>query len=327
MTFNKTNKNSREKRKQQWLSLLIFLLFPLFFFGGPDYYSPRSFKNFWNVGHVVFFALLSYKLLTNSSFLKNKSVHYKFIFCLFIAGTLGFTIEYLQSFFGQDVDINDVWRDMLGASIGFFLSPIALNKRTKIWALLILTVLLIFHAVPWFFELADEVNAKRQFPVLSDFESDIEITRWSGDAKKSISDEFVFTGKHSLRVDLSTEKYSGVALSYFPRDWTGYQNLVFEIFSLDDELDITVRINDQLHEQGEQLYTDRFNRKLALHKGWNTINIDLQDVVNAPATRLMDLSRVSNLGVFVTEQPAPKTIYLDSVKLVKPIWTPLRSLV
>jgi hypothetical protein len=82
-------------------------------------------------------------------------------------------------------------------------------------------------------------------------------------------------------------------------------------------LEIHVRIHDQLHTKGEQFYSDRFHRKLALHKGWNTINIDLENVASAPVTRRMDLSSVSGLGVFVVEQSVAKRIYLDAVKLVK----------
>lgn len=317
MTFNKTKKYSSGKRNKQWLFLLLLSLFPLFFFGGPDYYSPRSFKNFWNVGHVVFFAIFSYQLLVDGRLFRGKSLLHKLFCCLFITGILGLAIEYLQPGFGQDVDINDFWRDILGASIGFFLSPLPLNKLTKIFVLLSLTSVLLFQSVPWFLELADEVNAKQQFPILSDFESEIETTRWTGNAAINISDQISFSGNHSLRVDMGTEKYSGIALSYFPEDWSEYQALIFEVFNPDNDLDMTVRINDQLHTQGEQLYTDRFNRKLLLHKGWNTINIDLENVAGAPITRRMDLSAVSGLGLFVIEQPVPKTIYLDSVRLVK----------
>ena len=82
-------------------------------------------------------------------------------------------------------------------------------------------------------------------------------------------------------------------------------------------LNITIRIHDHLHTQGEQAYSDRYNQSLVLENGWNTVDISLENVAKAPETRRLDLSRVSSLGGFVTEQSAPKTIYLDSVKLLR----------
>jgi VanZ family protein len=317
MTLNSAKIANGDAWGKKWPVILMLFLFPLFFFGGPDYYSSRSFKNFWNVGHVVFFALFSYQLLIDGRLFRNKSFFQKLFLCLFISTILGIFIEFAQNGFDRDVEINDLWRDLLGASIGFFLSPLALNKLTKTIILFSLTAVLMLQSIPWFLVLADEINANLTFPVLSDFESEVEATRWSGDALLTISDEMAFSGDHSLRVDLGTEKYSGIALRYFPKDWSEYQILLFEVFNTDDNLDITVRIHDQLHTQGEQLYSDRFNRKLTLHKGWNTININLADVASAPVTRRMDLSSVGGLGVFVVEQSVAKRIYLDAVKLVK----------
>ena len=301
----------------KWPVILILLLFPLFFIGGPDYYSSRSFKNFWNVGHVVFFALFSYQLLIHGRLFRNKSFFQNLFLCLFISTILGFFIEFAQNGFNREVDINDLWRNLLGASIGFFLSPMASNKLTKTIVLYFLAAILILQSIPWFLVLADEIKANLTFPVLSDFESEVEATRWSGNAAFTINDEMAFSGDHSLRVDLGTEKYSGIGLRYFPKDWSEYQNLIFEIFNPGDNLEINVRIHDRLHTQGEELYSDRFNRKLTLHKGWNTINIELENVASAPVTRQMDLSSVSGLGVFVVEQSVAKRIYLDAVKLVK----------
>ena len=44
------------------LSALLILASPLFFFGGPAYYSPRLFNEFWNLGHLFFFALFVFLL-------------------------------------------------------------------------------------------------------------------------------------------------------------------------------------------------------------------------------------------------------------------------
>ena len=227
-------------------------------------------------------------------------------------------IELLQSGTNRDVDITDVWRDVLGALIGFFFSPVSLNKQLLKVSQVVLIFLLLHQLIPWFMTLADEINARNQFPILSDFESEIELTRWeSGDASISISNALAYSGNNSLKVDFGTEKYSGFGLKYFPNDWSEYNNLSLAIYNREQAFKITIRIHDHLHTQGEQVFSDRFNKTMVLEKGWNTIDISLANVAKAPKTRRLDLSRVSGLGIFVTEQSAPKTIFLDSVKLLR----------
>ena len=43
------------------------------FFGGPGYYSPRSFKYLWDIGHIVFFCALSTLILLDWSTHKKMS--------------------------------------------------------------------------------------------------------------------------------------------------------------------------------------------------------------------------------------------------------------
>jgi len=211
-----------------------------------------------------------------------------------------------------------VWRDVLGALIGFFFSPLSLNKQLLKVSQVVLIFLLLHQLIPWFMTLADEINARDQFPMLSDFESEIELTRWeSGDASISISNALAYSGNNSLKVDFGTEKYSGFGLKYFPNDWSKYNNLFLAIYNEGETLKITIRIHDHLHTQGEQVFSDRYNQSMALEKGWNNIDISLENVAKAPETRRLDLSKVSGLGIFVTEQSAPKTIFLDTVKLLR----------
>ena len=49
----------RKSSNYSLLSLLLLLASPLFFFGGPDYYSPRLLNEFWNLGHLFFFGLFA----------------------------------------------------------------------------------------------------------------------------------------------------------------------------------------------------------------------------------------------------------------------------
>ena len=292
-----------------YLMVLLVVMLPLFFFGGPDDYSPRSYRNFWNLGHVVFFALLSYLLLADGRIFKNKSSIYKLSICLLITSILGILIEILQSDFGRDFDLNDFLMDIIGALIGFSLSPLSINILTRYAMLVSLAAFLLIKSIPWFQMLADEMDVKRQFPILSDFESAIEATRWSGDAKISTTNEVAFSGKHSLRVDLGTSEYSGIILRNFPKNWSDYQALTFEIYNPDGTLEISVRLHDQAHTH--------YRRKFTLSSGWNPIKIEFKDLSTSPEVRKIALESVDTLGIYVNEQQTPRTIFIDSVELAK----------
>ena len=47
------NKNNPFFKKNVLLTSIAAICFVLFFVGGPDYYSPRSYKYFWDLGHIL----------------------------------------------------------------------------------------------------------------------------------------------------------------------------------------------------------------------------------------------------------------------------------
>ncbi len=140
----------------------------------------------------------------------------------------------------------------------------------------------------------------------------------TGDAIFILSKEIKNKGKSSLKFFFNTSKYSGVSLKYFPKEWSPYNILSFEIFnSQNDLLKITCRIHDKKHIEGKQLHSDRFIKTYTLSKGWNTIEINLNSVLCAPLERKMNMKNIISFGIFVTSQKENKTIYLDDVVLEK----------
>ena len=171
--------------------------------------------------------------------------------------------------------------------------------------------------MPLITAILDEITALTQFPVLADFETRFEIDRWTGDADFSIDHETYYHGKASLKVELNTSLYSGVALTYFPENWQHYNELQLSIFNPDSELiKLTCRIHDRQHTRGLQLYEDRFNRKFSVSSGWNLIKIQLKEVENAPDKRKITLNQIQGLGIFAISLSKPRTVYVDYVRLV-----------
>ena len=104
------------------LFLILLSLFFLFFIGGPNYYSPRSYKSFWNLGHILFFTLLPVLFLFYKQISSNFLI--QCILVLAITMILGLMIELLQNAFQRIPDTGDLFRNLVGAMAGiFFLMP------------------------------------------------------------------------------------------------------------------------------------------------------------------------------------------------------------
>jgi hypothetical protein len=130
------------------------------------------------------------------------------------------------------------------------------------------SMLCIYALVPFTFAVLDEINMRKKFPRLTDFDSFLELDRWRGEVDivrllSSRGDEKV------LRVQLDTTRYSGTSLALLRSDWSAYQQLKFELFNPDrTPLMLTIRIHDNKHYgAGNSEYRDRFNRPLALEPG------------------------------------------------------------
>lgn len=313
------NQNNSLSKKRALLTAIAVICFVLLFVGGPNYYSPRSYKHFWDLGHILFFSILSYLILLNWPKSSKMNFLCQSIFLVVITICLGSLIELAQTESFRTSDLMDVVRDIIGCLIALaFYAP---NRKTisktglKIFQTISL-ILVGMALLPLTTVIIDEIMARNQFPVLSDFETRFEIDRWTGDADFSIDHETHYHGKASLKVELNTSLYSGVGLKYFPGNWQNYEELQLSIFNPDKEpIQLTCRINDRRHTRGIERYEDRFNKKFSISSGWNLIRIPLSQVANAPLKRKMTLTQIQGLGIFAIRLPKPRTVYIDDVRL------------
>ena len=290
----------------------------LLFVGGPDYYSSRSFKHFWDIGHIVYFMLFT-GLLTRWRFVARMPLSGQWASMLLITLLSGALIEVLQHGTARTPDSWDVLRDVTGSLValvfgypGSGLRPAALRHSLRV---AVLTLLLI-QLWPVTRSLVDEAIARHQFPVLSDFETPFEIDRWTGNAGLSVLGMPSISRGKLLKLALTTDRYSGATLNHFDGDWRSFTTLNISLYNPDVKpLGITCRIHDVQHTDGNEEYADRFNRRFLLKQGWNQLEIDLHAVEESPAGRHMDMSRIRGLQLFVTALPAPRIIYLDNVAL------------
>jgi hypothetical protein len=235
----------------------------------------------------------------------------------------GVLVEYAQMFSGgRSPDVMDVLRNQLGCLLAFACcirqgrSP---GERGVRWLFDGLTLLLMMVAAwPLTRALIDEQLAVRQFPILSDFETPFEQYRWMNVRQMRAESGLVRHGKKAMRIQLSTARYSGIALFHFPGDWRGYRMVRCSVFNpLANDLSLNVRIHDTPHKRHGSEFSDRFNTQVALHPGWNDLAIDLDRVRTAPAGRTMDMGRIEGFGLFVVQQAQPIEIILDHVVLTR----------
>ena len=306
-------------KKNAILAAIAMVCFVLFFVGGPDYYSSRSFKNFWDLGHILFFAILTYLILANWPERLKTTFFRQSLIAVALAIALGSMVELAQTASFRTTDLMDVARDTIGCLVALaFLVP-AREKMSKTARRILqtTTVILVAMAVsPLAIAIMDEAAARNQFPVLADFETPFETGRWSGNADFLIDHNIHFHGKAALKVTLNTAQYSGVALKYFPGNWQGYDALQLSIYNPDPQpLRLTCRIHDHRHTLGAQRYEDRFNKAYRVAPGWNLIRIPLAQVENAPQKRKMALNQIQGLGIFAVSLPKSRTVFLDYIRL------------
>ena len=302
-----------------WISVILLAAGSvLLFVGGPDYYSSRSFKHAWDIGHILYFALLTF-LLYRWEPVSRRPLAEQWTIILVITFLAGASIELMQYGTTRTPDTGDVLRDLTGSLLvlvfgppGAKLQPASLRLflQFSVFALSLLQVWPVARS------LVDEAIARHQFPLLSGFETPFEIDRWQGSAGLTVESLAPAFDVRLLKLSLTTDQYSGATLSYFDGDWTSGRTLLISLYNPDTSpLQITCRIHDLLHEDGDEEYEDRFNRSFLLVPGWNRIQIDLKDVQESPAGRSMDMSRIRGLGLFTVKLPAPRTLYIDEVRL------------
>lgn len=304
--------------------LLLFALtivFALFFIGGPGYYSARSYKAFWNFGHILFFALAVYLAFEYFKSFAARSLGFQLVVVIVASLFLGVLIEIFQYGVSRTPDIVDITRNMVGALAAvFWFSPARYTAGNKLvlFSKSAVVIFLVFNFYTVSMMLLDEWRIKSEPPVLSQFNSSLELSRWVGEADFLVVEHPSIRGNFALKVDLGTDQYSGVSLHYFYGNWQGYKGLEFSLFNPGKEdISITVKIFDQLHRDSEQLFTDRFNRTFLVGPGWNAVTVDLAVVEAAPETRSMNMSTIASVGFFTTALDMPKTLYLDAVTLIK----------
>lgn len=274
---------------------------PLFFLGGPSWHSPDVYRAAWNQGHTLFFFLASWLLAQK---LPLRQYWWQYLSGLLL---LSLAIEIVQARIGRSFSLLDITNNLLGA--GFYLV-----WAQPVWKRIIVMLPLLWqwgdiglHGWAYYQQVS-------RFPVLADFETSGQMRQWRGPIERvHIANGF------AGQIDFSTDQFSTVMLDDMPRDWRGYQTLSLQITNPSNQpVSVVLRINDIAHIYNNQKGDDRFRKRVELLPGVSTIEIDLQAVKAAPASRKMNMNEVQALMLFTTSLPEPHRLLIDNLQLVEP---------
>ena len=288
----------------------IGLSLPLFFLRLGDWMlmvPPELFV----FGHVAFFLLLTSVLLFLPPW-GSWPYPTRAATAVAIATLAGAVIELIQPSFGRSAELADLWQNFLGslAAVAIF-APRGVVR----WVLrLLATALLVLELYQPSVTLWDRAVARAQFPVLAQFDTRYEHQRWSAGTP---DDSVAAVGSRSLRVTLRDgRRYPGTTLRRSLGDWSGHDTLQLSIYLPDDEpLQVTLSIRDRDHFPRGGAFHDRFNRNFELEQGWNTLEIPIDEIRNAPRDRTMDLAALTEMAVFTTGLERERVIFVDAVRL------------
>ena len=271
----------------------------------------------WDLGHVLAFAILMVFVIKLSNVYMRLPVLLQFLLAGVIACMLGLLIEFIQLYTGRSFSLNDVLLNVIGVTTAIaFFSPKLKTLGTRLVRLIRLAVVLILLLVSrdaMVFSY-DAYQASRQFPVLIDLSTPYELTRCRGQHVRY--DISKIDQVKVLRAEFLPAKYATLIFDHFPRDWSMQKNIKIVAYNPDEkDIILYTRIHDLAHFEKDSPYSDRYNDKLVLTHGWNTLTIPLDDIRQAPRQREMDMRRIHQLMFYFPHLDQPRTLLIQKITL------------
>ncbi|TQV74980.1 hypothetical protein FLL45_08540 [Aliikangiella marina] len=295
--------------------MMVFL-----FFGNVDHSDNRIIKEAWQTGHFFLFATLAY-ILTQLEPATKLNRFKLFGLVVITSIILGIVTELLQYFVGRSLQLEDLINDVVGAIAGFLATQIGIQKTwTKNVTMVVLFLVTSIIGLQKFLMVSyDNYQVAKNAPVLSDFETPFEQTRWlQATTINQVTDEQARNGKYSLKVTYNLETYPHSILRQFYSDWRGYQSFNFSVYNPNSENEkMFLAIQDMGHWGIAYGYDKRFNKKLELAPGWNDFNVALEDIRKGPKDRTMQLSKMVSVSFILDKPKEAKVFYIDNLYLSK----------
>lgn len=234
---------------------------------------------------------------------------------------LGALCEVLQQFVGRSTSLGDMLANGSGLIAGMFWCLGRLSTdRVKRMAASLMTVFLLF--IPSWSPALELLECRKQnleFPLLASFERPRELNAWHAhEATVVQSFNWHSDGSASMQVHgLAGTKHPGANFLGLIADWHQFATLELDVFNPGDKpLSLRFSISDRHHYHSGHDPKDRFGRAVELPAGEAThICIELADIKHAPADRLMDISQLESVNLFLVRPETDFVFLVDNVRL------------
>ncbi len=281
-----------------------------------------------NFGHAPLFGVTAVIILwlLHLSVGQRLSTLLKYAVAWFGTVGLGAISEYLQISSARNADLMDWVYDIAGATaflaFHFSIDPRVSDEEKRLQGrvkapIRIASVLIILGlGIPVITGAAASWYRWTSFPKLYTFSSHLE--------KKFIEsshavleyvdppDEWSSRDSQVAEVTFSPAKYPGLELRGPYPDWHGYQALTMDVFS---RADSSVTLYLMIKDRERASYHDRYNGEMMIHPGHNEIKIPMLEIENSPSKRLLDLSSIQVIHLFLIEPQESLVLYLDDMIL------------
>jgi hypothetical protein len=300
----------------KYLVLIAFVC--LFTFPLPS--ETLWLRELFNSGHTILFLFISLVLYSKIDAINRfLSPQLTCLFVLAIGLAVGAAIEVFQGLIQREASLADLNKDFLGILAGLALA-LSIRQKTRRTRVLFITIafgLLIFGMysliqLSWHY-----VQRNKSFPVVIAFDEN-----WStsflklnnaellGELKVKNSDD---TKYQRVRFDIG--KYPGIGVIEPEEDWSAYRVLRFDVYSANDEdIKLVLRVHDKQHNND---FDDRFNRAFIIHRGINTVMVDISQIQKAPSDRMMDLTNIADVHLFLSEVSTPLYLGISNIYIEK----------
>ena len=300
---------------------VLLLLWPV-----PE--MSRAFRYGMDLLHAPFFTILAFGFdRKRIEYQQTTALDYRIVFWIVLM-LLGGSLEIAQAWVGRDSNWHDGLANLMGITAGMLFSASYDAQMTpRKW--LQATIGLLLNLGASFYGIRglwDTIAARRDFPMLANFESSTEWMRWHArDAQLTSSRQNTTLGKQSGKLELGIGRYPGASLELPPNNWSPYQTLAFDIIweprkgrahTEKHGNPVTLPLQIKLEDQGpNDAFENRFESTILLSPGKNRVRIPLEKIRNGPVDRPLRLDDMFRFSLFTVNLQNPETLFLDQMRL------------
>jgi hypothetical protein len=253
----------------------------------------------------------------------------RYVAVFLLASAAGLGSEILQHFTGRDADLGDWARDMAGI-VACLLLAAAFDAGLRLparWRAPLRVALVLAALVPVgvvarpVVEVAAAYAARDEaFPLLFGFDASWEhyfyFIHYAEMSFEPLPAPYRRNPENrAAYLNLEPVDYAGLTLREPVPDWRKYRSLDFIMVSTrPDTIPLALRIDDTtVGKDWRRAGYVQFDLK----PGMNTFRIPLEEIRRSPRARLLDMSRIQSITLFMVHIRHPVSLWWDDVRLEK----------